>query len=139
MSSRVSKLLGLVPSVTQESQINAQQLTNLVDQYKDYLPSRQLFFAEFERWKMKVQARIITADSCAASLRACDLHDFPNLYILLKIVATLPVTSCECERSIGTMRRLNNYMRCTIGESRLSSLAIMHIKYEQSGAGELGA
>ena len=63
-------------------------------------------------------------------MKACDPDDFPNLYILLKIAATLPVTSCECERSINTMRRLNNYMRCTMGESRLSSLAIMHIKYD---------
>ena len=37
-------------------------------------------------------------------------------------------SSCECERSISTMRRLNSYMRCTMGESRLSSLAIMHIR-----------
>ena len=49
-----------------------------VDLYKDDLPSPQLFFAEFERWKMKVQARIITADSCAASLKACDPDDFPK-------------------------------------------------------------
>ena len=61
---------------------------------------------------MKVQARIITPDSCAASLKACDPDDFPNQYILLKIAATLPVTSCECERSISTVGRLNNYMRC---------------------------
>ena len=39
-------------------------------------------------------------------------------------------SSCECERSISTMRRLNNYMRCTMDESRLSSLAIIHIKYD---------
>ena len=39
-------------------------------------------------------------------------------------------SSCECERSISTMRRLNNYMRCTMDESRLSSLAITHIKYD---------
>ena len=136
---RFSKLLGLVPWVIQESQITAQQLTDLVDLYKDDLPSPQLFFAEFERWKMKVPARIITANSCATSLKACDPYDFSNLYILLNIAATLPVTSCECDRSISTMRRLNNYMTCTMGESRLSSLAIMHIKYEQRGAGELGA
>ena len=37
---------------------------------------------------------------------------------------------CKCERSISTMRRLNNYMRCTMDEGRLSSLAIMHIKYD---------
>ena len=130
LAMRVSKLFGLVPSVIQESQITAQQLTDLVDLYKDDLPSPQLFFAEFQRWKIKVQAGIITADSCAASLKACDPDDFPNLYILLKIAATLPVTSCECERSISVMRRLNNYMRCTMGESRLSSLALMHIKYD---------
>ena len=99
---RVSKPLGLVP-------------IDLVDLYKDDLPSPQLFFAEFERWRMKVQARIITADSCAASLKACDPDDFPlisNLDILVKIAATLPVTSCECERSISTVGRLNNDMRC---------------------------
>ena len=88
---RVSKLLGLVPSVIQESQITARQLTGLVDLYKDDLPSPQLFFVDFERWKMQVQARIITADSCTASLKACDPDDFPNLYILLNIAATLPV------------------------------------------------
>ena len=133
---RVSKLLGLVPSVIQESQITAQQLTDLVDLYKDDLPSPQLFFAEFERWKMKVQARIITADSCAGSLKACGPDDFPNLYILLKIATTLLVISYECERSISTMRRLNKYMRCTMGESRLSPLAIYHayqVRTERSG------
>ncbi|CAH3044631.1 unnamed protein product, partial [Porites lobata] len=93
--------------------------------YKDDLPSPQLFFAEFEHWKMKVQARIITADLCAASLKACDPDDFPNLYILLKIAATLPVTSCECERSISKMRRLNNYMRLALLTGH------MHIKYDK--------
>ena len=77
-----------------------------------------------------VQDGRIVADSCASSLKACDPDDFPNLYMLLKIAATLPVTSCECEWSISTMRRLNNYMRCTMGESRLSALALMHIKYD---------
>ena len=127
---RVSKLLGLVPSVIQESRVTAQQLTGLVDLYKDDLPSPQLFSSEFQRWKIMVQNGRIAADSCASSLKACDPDDFPNLYMLLKIAATLPVTTCECERSISTMRRLNNYMRCTMGESRLSSLALMHIKYD---------
>ena len=127
---RVSKLLGLVPYVIQESRVTAQQLTDLVDLYKDDLPSPQLFSSEFQRWKIMVQNGRIAADSCASSLKACDPDDFPNLYMLLKIAATLPVTTCECERSISTMRRLNNYMRCTMGESRLSSLALMHITYD---------
>ena len=55
-----------------------------------------------------MQARIITAHSCATSLKVCDPDDFSNPYILLKIAATLPVTSCECERSICTKRRLRD-------------------------------
>ena len=69
----------------------------------------------------------------ASSLKACDPDDFPNLHMFLKIAATPPVTTCECERSISTMRRLNNYMRCAMGGgggSRLSALALMHIKYD---------
>ena len=77
-----------------------------------------------------VQDGRIVADSCASSLKGCDPDDFPNLYMLLKIAATLPVTVCGCERSISTMRRLNNYMRCTVGESRLSALDLMHINYD---------
>ena len=94
------------------------------------VPSPQLFSAEFQRWKIMVQDGRIVADSCASSPKACDPDDFPNLYMLLKITATLPVTTLECERSISTMRRLNNYMRCTMGESRLSALALMHINYD---------
>ena len=75
-----------------------------------------------------VQDGRIVADSRASSLKACDPDDFPNLYMLLKFAATLPVTTWECERSIST--RLNNYMRCTMGESMLSALALMHIKYD---------
>ena len=77
-----------------------------------------------------VQDGRIVADSCASSLKACVPYDFPKLYMLLKIAATLSVTTCECERSISTMMRLNNYMTCTVGESRLSTLVLMHIKYE---------
>ena len=74
-----------MPSVIQESRVTAQQLTELVDLYKDDLPSPQLFSSEFQRWKIMVQNGRIAADSCASSLKACDPDDFPNLYMLLKI------------------------------------------------------
>ena len=76
---RVSKLLGLVPSVIQESQVTAQQLTDLVDLYQDDLPSPQLFSSEFQKWKIMVQNGQIAADPCASSLKACDPDDLPNL------------------------------------------------------------
>jgi len=76
-----------------------------------------------------IQNGRIAAYSCSSALKACGPDDFPNMYMLMKIAATLSVTSCKFERS-STMRRLNDYMRCTMGEGRLSSLALMHIKYD---------
>ena len=54
---------------------------------------------------------------------------FPNISILLEIACTIPVTSCECERSASTLRRLNNYMRASMGKDCLSHLALLHIPY----------
>ena len=46
------------------------------------------------------------------------------------VACTLPVTSCECERSASALRRLHNYTRASMGMSRLSSLALLHIHYD---------
>ena len=69
-------------------------------------------------------------DTCAKALQVCDRDCVPNIYTLLKIACTIPVTSCECERSASAIRRLHTYMRCTMGQERLSALAIMHIQYD---------
>ena len=48
--------------------------------------------------------------------------------MLLRIACTLPVTSCEYERNVGVV--LHNFMRAGMTESRLTSLALMHIHYQ---------
>ena len=52
---------------------------------------------------------------------------FPNIYATLRLLATIPVTSCECERSISVLRRLKTYLRNTMGEGRLNALSLMSI------------
>ena len=38
----------------------------------------------------------------------CSRHDeFPNVSVLLKIACSLPVFSCDCERSASVLRRLH--------------------------------
>ena len=39
----------------------------------------------------------------------------------------VPATSCECERSASSLRRLHTYNRACMGQERLPSLALMHI------------
>lgn len=49
---------------------------------------------------------------------------FPNILNLLVIFLTVPVTNAECERSFSCLKRLKTWLRSTIGQTRLYSLAI---------------
>jgi hypothetical protein len=55
---------------------------------------------------------------------------FPNLFTLLSIYLTMPVTSVECERSFSVLKRLKSWLRTTMGQVRLSSLSIIQIHSE---------
>ena len=68
-------------------------------------------------------------DTLARTIRMCNPDNYPNIFVLLQIACTLGVTSCECERSISALRRLRTYLRASMGESRLSALAHLHIHY----------
>ena len=48
------------------------------------------------------------------------------------MACTSPVTSCVCERSASTLRQLNTFMRASMGEERLSGLAVIHTHYDMS-------
>lgn len=127
-----SQLLGLVPSImcSQEDL----DISEAVQLYHDDLPSPELFDQEFARWRdMHLQnAADKRPTTCASAVKVCDSRLFPNIHVLLQIVCTLPVTSCECERNASALRRLHNFMRARMTESRLTSLALMHIHYQHS-------
>ena len=67
--------------------------------------------------------------SPAEAIKECDPMIFANISTLLQIVCTLPLTSCECERSASTLRGLYLYLRAIMGQERLSSLALINIHY----------
>ena len=52
---------------------------------------------------------------------------FLNLFILLSIYLTVPITSSEAERSFSCLKRLKTWLRTKIGQIRLSSLAIINM------------
>ena len=55
---------------------------------------------------------------------------FPTLYQLLKILATIPITTSQCERSISRLRIIKTYMRSTMTEERLGALALLSIHHD---------
>lgn len=53
---------------------------------------------------------------------------FPNLVIALRILLTLPVSITSGERSFSKLKLIKNYLRSTMGQDRLSDLALISIE-----------
>jgi hypothetical protein len=69
--------------------------------------------------------------ACCHRLPFVDKVSFPNIYTALQIFATIPVTTCTCERSISVLRRLKTYLRSIMSESRLKGLlALLNVHRE---------
>ena len=58
---------------------------------------------------------------------ACHADIYPNVYILLVIFGTPPVSTATSEHSFSTMRRLKTYLRSSIGNERMTGLALLSI------------
>lgn len=52
---------------------------------------------------------------------------FPILVDVFKLFLTIPMNSASCERSFSCLRRLKNYLRTTMGQTRLSDLGLLYI------------
>ena len=129
MAVTASSLLGLVPAIICAREIDIEDALKM---YSNDLPSPELVPQEIKHWKLRYEK--MPEDkrpaSVASAIKECDPMYFPNLRTLLQIACTLPVTSCECERSASTLRRLHNYMRASMGQERMTALALMHIHYD---------
>ena len=85
--------------------------------------------AEILRWQKKWENQALIERPCTllTSLKECNPDFFPNVFILLQILSILPVSSCENERSFTTLTHLKSYLRSTMEQNRLASLAMISI------------
>ena len=129
LSRSASKVLQLVPTIVLDGE--KQDLNDLVAMYESDLVDKYLVDQELMLWKRKWAqcSPEERPDSLGTALQQCDVERFPNIFRLLKIGCTLPITSCTCERSFSTLRRLRNWLRSSMGCTRLSSLALMNVHY----------
>lgn len=125
----VLSMAGLIPSVIAENDV---LINDIVDMYRDDLPTPIHCQEEFVRWKRRWSNCEISLrpKTIAQALKHCDSDMYPNLSVLLQIAGTVAVTSCECERSGSVLKRLNTYLRASMGQERMSGLAFMHINYD---------
>ena len=109
--------------------------------YAQFLASNIVVKAEFELWKMRWTAKpkasvdctvkrqpdIIKPSNALHALSVCNRQLFPNIYTLLHIAATLPVTTASAERTFSSMKLIKTYLRSTMTANRLTGLALLNI------------
>ncbi|XP_065068530.1 52 kDa repressor of the inhibitor of the protein kinase-like [Rhopilema esculentum] len=120
--------VGTLPSQPRTTKLQKNRENTPADNPSDYYRRAvSVPFLEFCCGKPCVQPLPTTLASLLSSI---DQLTFPNIYTAMKIAATLPVTSCSCERSISILRRLKTYLRNTMRQSRMSALAMIHVHRE---------
>ena len=66
-----------------------------------------------KHWTKRSEVSDIPED-LSTSFVSCDADVYPNILVLLKIGCTLPVSSCEAERSFSGYRRVKRYVQCYV-------------------------
>lgn len=87
--------------------------------------------AEFKlwvaKWKREVLEGVKIPNNLPQIVDSCDTDLYPSINMFLRILATLPVSAATAERTFSTLRRLKTWLRSTMGEERLTGLALLHI------------
>jgi len=115
----------LIPKYCDVSPNTAQDLERLLEIYQEYIGPRAAVVPEVQRWENKWKKEDVSTvpSSVIEALCACHADIYPNVYILLTILGTLPLSTATSERSFSTMRLLKTYLRSSIGNERMTGLA----------------
>jgi len=79
-----------------------------------YSPDVECFdksFFELKFWKRKLNKCEKLPKSGLQALIMCDKQIYPNIFLLLKILCTLPVSTTSPERMFSTLKRVKTYLR----------------------------
>ena len=108
-------------------------ISAILEEYGEDLINRDVVDQELLPWQRSwlAVASKDRPDTLPKAITKCDEERFPNLFVLLKIACTFPITSAECECSFSAMRRLRTWLRATMKMERLGLVAIMNIHRQE--------
>jgi hypothetical protein len=133
--SRVGQaIFALIPKQLLEIESNLQDLKEKLLFWESDLESPSTLLAELKEWVAHWKHEQGSIGNFPANLIECVPHadgdQFPNIRKLFLIGCVLPVGSAEAERSFSAFRRLKTHLRSTMGDERLSGLALMNIHHD---------
>lgn len=78
------------------------------------------------------QFKFTSTDEAATVMRSIVVEVrnlFGQVEVLLRLLLVVPATSCEAERSFSALRRLKTWLRSTMSQRRLNSVAVCHVHH----------
>ncbi|CAC5416458.1 unnamed protein product [Mytilus coruscus] len=96
--------------------------------YESDLQSEDQFLLEIKRWVARWDIYPSKKpDQLCATLEMTPKELYPNIFCILQILLTMPPSTATAERSFSALKRVKTYLRSTMGQERLSSLALLHV------------
>ncbi|XP_022782315.1 52 kDa repressor of the inhibitor of the protein kinase-like [Stylophora pistillata] len=132
------KGLYLVPKVMLSSAaVWKARVREFCNDYRQDIPNIAGLDGEFALWeRMWRDQQNLRADPIpdrvSDTLAEVDKHAFCNIYTILQLLATLPMSSASSERSFSTLKYLKTYLRNTMGQERLNGLALMYVHRDKN-------
>ena len=122
-------LLQLMPSqcIRLEVESVPQELAQATQFYANDLPHPVMLPKEYKKWVAKWKDSSNVPVKLVDVFNSCDCTSYPNIHLLLQLALTLPITSCECERSFSQLKLIKTPHRSTTTAVRLSGLSLMKI------------
>lgn len=123
----------LIPKYCLTHTFTEVDIASLIEHYSNIIDEDTLE-AEIKLWQNKWKFCDPKSESLPANalgaLNECNEDIYPSVFALLKVLATLPVSTATSERSFSTLRRLKTYLRNSTSEDRMTGLALMSVHRE---------
>ena len=113
---KIVKGLTIIPTLMQERVIKQGRASwktdfmELSENYREDLPESESFKSEMDIWEVywlqKFGGKLPDRISSTLKETVTTKDTFLNIFCTLCILGTVPVTTCQCERSVSSLQRL---------------------------------
>ena len=90
---------------------------------------------EFQLWQMQWEQSPLkrkSVNSAILALEHCSAVTLPNVNVLLRILATLPVTTAQPERVFSKFEKTASAARASMNEDRLDALVLIQTQRDKT-------
>lgn len=129
-----TKGLSIIPKTVVDDHLNWKtKVKEFCHEYRSDIPNAVGLDAELFMWGnrwLNVPQLNYVPSTIKDTLKSVDRQAYPNVFTILQLLATIPVTSSSCERSISKLRLIKTYLRNTMTDYRMNGLALMYAHKE---------